>query len=238
VQGDTTSALAAALAAAYSSTAVGHVEAGLRSHDRAAPFPEELNRVLIDHAATFCFAPTADAARHLRDEGTTDDRIAITGNTGIDAMAAVLASVSEPARGADEPRTILVTCHRRENFGAGVRGVCAAVRCLAAANRDVRIIWVLHPNPSAGAAAAALLGGIPRVELTPPLSYVELLRVLRRAHLVLSDSGGLQEEAPVLGKPVLVLRTRTERNEGIEAGVAALVGTDSASSTIRSTTPQ
>ena len=226
VQGDTTSTLAATLAAAYRRVPVGHIEAGLRTHDPLVPFPEEMNRRAVDHLATFCFAPTPLAAENLLKEGIPPDRIFVTGNTGIDALLLVLVDETRSRPRPRGPRTLLVTCHRRESFGHAIRAVCEAVGRITLANPDVHVLYVLHPNPEAGAVAYRLLAGTPRVELIPPLSYPELVREMATSYLILTDSGGIQEEAPVLGKPVLVLRERTERAEGLEAGVARLIGTD------------
>jgi len=223
VQGDTTSALAGAMAAAHHRVAVGHVEAGLRSFDDDNPFPEEINRRLIDQLCARLFAPTPIAAANVLREGVSPERILVTGNTAIDTLVETLDRL--PAPDAISRRTILVTCHRRESFGAGVRSVCDAVAEIAARNPELEIIFVTHPNPEAGDVARHRLGGIAGIELRPPLDYGALLQVMRRSHIVLTDSGGLQEEAPWLGKPVLVLRETTERPEGVDAGVAALVGT-------------
>ncbi len=248
VQGDTTSAAAAALAAFHLGLRVGHVEAGLRSGDLARPFPEEANRRIVDLLAHALFAPTALAARRLRGEGHDPARIFLTGNTGIDAlhqvaealagggptapalpaMAAVAAPAAEssPQEPEDEAGDVLVTVHRRESFGAPLQAILGAVGELARRYPRRRWVYPVHPNPRVSGPAAALLSGIPNLRLCPPLGYDELVRQLLRSRLVLTDSGGLQEEAPAFGKPVLVLRDVTERPEGIAAGVAQLVGTD------------
>jgi UDP-N-acetylglucosamine 2-epimerase (non-hydrolysing) len=223
VQGDTTTALAGALAAVHRRLPVAHVEAGLRTHDDARPFPEEVNRRLIDQVARIAFAPTPRAAANLRREGIDANRIRVTGNTAIDSLLETVARLP-PAR--SESRTLLVTAHRRESFGAGMRAICDAVARVARARPETRVRFVTHPNPEAGGVARARLGGLANVALLEPLDYTALVCVLRGAHLVLTDSGGLQEEAPWFGKPVLVLREVTERPEGVEAGVAQLVGTD------------
>jgi UDP-N-acetylglucosamine 2-epimerase (non-hydrolysing) len=226
VQGDTTSAAAAALAAFHLGLRIGHVEAGLRTGDLARPFPEEANRRIVDLLADALFAPTALAARRLRQGGADPARIFVTGNTGIDALYQVAAELDERAMPAEDGMEVLVTVHRRESFGEPLRAILGAIASLAQAFPRVRWIFPVHPNPRAAEPAAALLQGLPNLRLCPPLDYDELVRQLRRSTLVLTDSGGLQEEAPAFGKPVLVLRDATERPEGIAAGVARLVGTD------------
>ncbi|MBV8203113.1 MAG: UDP-N-acetylglucosamine 2-epimerase (non-hydrolyzing) [Acidobacteria bacterium] len=231
VQGDTTSAAAAALAAFHLGLRVGHVEAGLRTGDLARPFPEEANRRIVDLLSDALFAPTALAARRLREAGTDPARIFLTGNTGIDALYQVAASLTADGREAasstaTEAGEVLVTVHRRESFGEPLQAILGAVGVLARRFPALRWIYPVHPNPRVAGPAAALLSGIPNLTLRPPLAYDELVRQLLRSRLVLTDSGGLQEEAPAFGKPVLVLRDATERPEGIDAGVALLVGTD------------
>jgi len=239
VQGDTTSAAAAALAAFHLGLRIGHVEAGLRTGDLARPFPEEANRRIVDLLALALFAPTELAARRLRQAGTEPERIFITGNTGIDALYQVADSLAwdEPAADREEEEAdaagageetgeVLVTIHRRESFGEPLAAILGAIAHLAGRFPRVRWIYPVHPNPRVAGPAAELLQGIPNLRLCPPLAYDEIVRQLRRARLVLTDSGGLQEEAPAFGKPVLVLRDVTERPEGITAGVARLVGTD------------
>ncbi len=222
VQGDTTTAMAGALAAFHRRIPVGHVEAGLRTGDLARPFPEEANRRIIDLVAELCFAPTALAAELLRAEGVPAGRVFVTGNTVVDALQWVSSGLpEEPAR--DE---VLITAHRRESFGAPLREVFAAVRELAAAFPAVRWVYPVHRNRNVRRPAHELLAGLPNVELHEPFDYLELVRRLRAARFVLTDSGGLQEEAPTFGKPVLVLRETTERPEGVQAGVARLVGCD------------
>lgn len=222
VQGDTTTAMAAGLAAFHRGVRVGHVEAGLRTGDLARPFPEEANRRLIDVLASALFAPTERAARALLAEGQPAARVHVTGNTVIDALRALpLEDVGEPER-----PEVLVTVHRRESFGAPLREVFAALRRLAEAFPGVSWIYPVHRNPNVQGPAHELLGGLPNLELHEPFDYLELARRLKRCRFALTDSGGIQEEAPAFGKPVLVLRETTERPEGIEAGVARLVGTD------------
>jgi UDP-N-acetylglucosamine 2-epimerase len=227
VQGDTTTAMVGALAAFHRRVPVGHVEAGLRTGDLERPFPEEANRRVIDLVADLCFAPTERSAGLLRGEGVPEARIHVTGNTVVDALqwiSSLAASAGvEPARG-----EVLITVHRRESFGAPLRAIFAAVRDLAEAFPDIRFVYPVHRNPNVRGPAHELLGGLPNLELHEPFDYLELVRHLRSARLVLTDSGGLQEEAPTFGKPVLVLRETTERPEGVEAGIAQLVGHDRA----------
>lgn len=233
VQGDTTSALMAAMAGFYARRSIAHVEAGLRSHRKDAPFPEEINRRLISHLADYHFAPTPRAAANLAAEGI-HERVWVVGNTVIDALFWALARVAQaperwlrPALRNLDPtrRVVLVTAHRRENWGPRLRAICGAVRDLVAAFPDVQVAFPVHPNPRVRSVVEDVLGGLPRVHLLPPLTYPEFVWLMQQATLILTDSGGVQEEAPALGKPVLVLRDVTERPEGIEAGVAQLVGT-------------
>ncbi|MDB5688979.1 MAG: UDP-N-acetylglucosamine 2-epimerase [Sphingomonas bacterium] len=223
VQGDTTTAWAAALAAHAAGAAVGHVEAGLRSHDPLLPWPEERNRVEIDAIATLLFAPSAQARANLMAEPAVTGRIHVTGNSGIDALLWMHARTDVlPTPG---EKLILVTCHRRENIGEPIARVAAALAVLAA-RTDVRIVLPMHDNPAVRAGIVAALGRVAGVHLIEPLPYPEMVALLARAHLVLSDSGGLQEEAPALGVPLLVLRENTERPEALASGNIALVGTD------------
>ena len=224
VQGDTTSAFLAALAAYYHRIPVGHVEAGLRTGNRYSPFPEELNRRLLSTLATWHFAPTKAAAAQLRRDGIDSEKIFLTGNTVVDAMRSMMPPLS---RASKSGRSILVTCHRRENLGAPMRAVLEALRIIARRNPDVKIAFPVHPNPDIRRAVAPVLAGISNVTLCGPMPYREFLGAMAAAHLVLSDSGGVQEEATALGKPVLVLRNETERQEGIENGPLKLVGADS-----------
>ncbi len=234
VQGDTASAYAGAQAGAYAQVPVGHIEAGLRS-GTAEPFPEELHRRLIGQLATLHFAPGAAARDALLREGVAAAGIQVVGNTGIDALRLTtarlaadpalhrLAAAQLPSLDPMQP-LLLVTVHRRENHGARLMGVAAALQRLAAAG-GVEIVVPVHPNPAVHEMLATHLSGLPRIHLTPPLSYLAFVLLLQRAYLVLTDSGGVQEEAPALGRPVLVLRAATERREGIAAGGAQLVGT-------------
>lgn len=229
VQGDTTSAMVGGLAAFYQKIPVAHVEAGLRTNDLYAPFPEEMNRRVVTRLARWHFAPTTVARANLLAEGVPDDSIEVTGNTSIDALRQVTAERLAPAPAELMPaagqRLLLVTAHRRENFGDGVESICAALRQLAERFSDVRIVYPVHPNPNVRGPAERLLGGHPRIHLCQPLPYGSFVPLLGAAWVVLTDSGGLQEEAPGLGKPVLVMRDVTERPEPIAAGTAMLVGT-------------
>ena len=232
VQGDTTSAMAVSLAAFYERISVGHVEAGLRTHDRLEPFPEEINRRITDLVSDLYFAPTSRSRQNLEAEGIPADRIVVTGNTVIDALLSVAERPlddhwSAYFRELGERRLVLVTAHRRENFGRPHREAFRALRGIALAYADsVRILYPVHPNPAVAGPAAEALGDIPNVDLVSPLDYVTMAQVMRRASLIVTDSGGLQEEAPSLGVPVLVLRDVTERPEAVDAGTARLVGTD------------
>jgi len=231
VQGDTTTAFAGGLAAFYERVPVAHVEAGLRSGDLAAPFPEEGNRRLVDVVARWLFAPTSDARAHLLREGYPDDQIFVTGNTGIDALLVARDLVKRQSRPLpgdvpDGAPLALVTAHRRESFGPGMERICRAVRRLVDEEPGLHALYPVHPNPNVREVAARLLGGHPRVHLTAPLDYPDFVRALSAARVILTDSGGVQEEAPALGRRVLVLRETTERPEGVAAGVAELVGTD------------
>jgi UDP-N-acetylglucosamine 2-epimerase (non-hydrolysing) len=230
VQGDTTTVLAAALAAFYRRVPVGHVEAGLRTGDLQSPWPEEANRLVADRLAALHFAPTASARANLVREGIDPRNIHVTGNTGIDALFLTLArpGPTPPAR-----RLVLVTAHRRENFGAPFASICEAVADLAMRFPDVRFVFPVHPNPNVAEPARAILArpGDPRlaagnVRLVEPLAYPEFVATMAASALILTDSGGVQEEAPSLGVPVLVLRETTERPEAVEAGTVRLVGTD------------
>ncbi len=232
VQGDTMSTLSGAMAAFYAGIPIGHVEAGLRTGDMRQPFPEEMNRVLVSRLATLHCAATRGAAVNLLAEGAPEHSISITGNTCIDALlqvkhrleAGVLHARAWPKMDASR-KLILVTAHRRESFGAGFERICTALRRLAARN-DVQLIYPLHPNPSVSDPVRQFLGSHANILLVEPLDYVSFVDLMRRAYLILTDSGGIQEEAPSLGKPVLVLREKTERPEAVEAGTSILVGRD------------
>jgi UDP-N-acetylglucosamine 2-epimerase (non-hydrolysing) len=221
VQGDTSSALGGALAGFTAGVPVAHVEAGLRTHDPLQPWPEEEYRVAIDAGADLLFAPTETSAANLRAE-EVPGAIHVTGNTSIDAVVKAEAQLGPRSGKTGGKRRVLVTCHRRESWGAGLQSIAAALVDLAA---DAAVELVLHPNPHVSDEMRRLSGGVDGVSLLDPCGHRELLRRIRDADLVLSDSGGIQEEAPALGVPLLVLREKTERPEGIEAGSARLVGT-------------
>ena len=226
-QGDTTTVMTVALACFYHRIPFGHVEAGLRTGDWANPFPEEMNRVIAGRMARWHFAPTATARQNLLREGFPDDAIHVTGNTVIDALLAVANKRPDVGVPLDSSRRlVLVTAHRRENFGEPLRAICRAVRELADRNPDVQVLYPVHPNPNVQSVAHEVLGGHERIVLCPPLEYLPFVGAMQRAYLILSDSGGVQEEAPALGKPVLVLRRTTERPEAVAEGVARLVGPD------------
>jgi UDP-N-acetylglucosamine 2-epimerase (non-hydrolysing) len=233
VQGDTTSALAGALAGYYRKIPVIHIEAGLRSGDKLSPYPEELNRKLISHLADYHFAPTLAAAANLKREGITKN-IFVTGNTVIDALFLGLEKIREKPVIYEkyfsfldrDKKIILVTGHRRESFGRQLENICTAIKDLAGQNRDAQIVYPVHLNPQVQKPVLKILKNVPNVYLLKPLAYPYLLWLLEKCYFVLTDSGGLQEEAPSLGKPALVMREITERLEGIKAGNAVLVGTD------------
>lgn len=238
VQGDTTTAMAAALAAFYRHARVAHVEAGLRTGNILSPWPEEMNRKLVSQIATLHFPPTEAAAQNLRREAIPEGRLLVTGNTVIDALRWVAARLdSDPVHAAQlardfawlDParRLILVTGHRRENFEGGLARTCRALATLARRG-DVQIVYPVHLNPRVQETAQAILADSPAVHLIPPQDYLPFVHLMRHAHLIVTDSGGVQEEAPGLGKPVLVTRDTTERPEAIAAGTAALVGTSEA----------
>ena len=261
VQGDTTTVLGATLAAFYEKIPVGHVEAGLRTYDFEAPWPEEMNRRLADPISRWCFAPTEWSAANLRAERIPADRIFVTGNTVVDALlwvreklrltglaaTEVVSRCHIPAEFADRylsghsgfrspssalastpPRWVLITGHRRESFGQGFENICRAVAQLAERYPDLGLLYPVHLNPHVQEPVRRILGQNPRVALIPPVGYEDFIWLMDRAHFVLSDSGGVQEEAPSVGKPVLVMRDTTERPEGIDAGTCRLVGTDPA----------
>ncbi|MBI4454650.1 MAG: UDP-N-acetylglucosamine 2-epimerase (non-hydrolyzing) [Acidobacteria bacterium] len=254
VQGDTTTAMVAALASFYEKIPVGHIEAGLRTHNRYSPFPEEINRHLIDVLATYHFAPTRTAAESLRSEGVSDGNIFITGNTVIDSLLWVVRQspsmttrallsrlgVKEYENGGEDSfsaavnaglcvngnRIILVTAHRRENFGQPFENICRALRDIVRRNQDIEIVYPVHMNPNVREPVQRILKGHERLHLIEPLAYEPFLHLMKHTFLVLTDSGGIQEEAPALGKPVLVMRQETERPEAVVAGTVKIVGTD------------
>ncbi len=236
VQGDTTTAMTAALASFYKRIPVAHIEAGLRSHDLYSPWPEELNRKVIGDIAAWHFVPTEEARDNLLAENKDASRIFVSGNTVVDSLlhfserfdsdASLVAPMAKRFDFLDpSKRLILVTGHRRENFDAGIERICAALKTLASRG-DVEIVYPVHPNPKVREPVHAALDHIAGINLIEPQDYLPFLYLLKRADLVLTDSGGVQEEAPSLGKPVLVLRDNTERPEGVRAGTAILVGTD------------
>lgn len=225
VQGDTASAFAGALAARSCGIPVGHVEAGLRSFDLKQPSPEEGNRTAIDALSDLLFAPTEAAAANLRADWRVKGRVFVTGNTGIDALLQARGEPPEAQAARDGDRIILVTCHRKENQGEPVRSICAALRRIVR-ELPLRIVLPLHPNPHVRREVERLLGGEPRIALLEPLEHREMVRLMDASWLILTDSGGLQEEGPALGKPVLVMRNVTERAEGVASDNIELVGTE------------
>lgn len=234
VQGDTTTTFCGALAGFYHHIPVAHVEAGLRTGNMRHPFPEEMNRVLTTRLATLHFAPTEGAAANLLAEGVDRSRIFVTGNPGIDAVLSIARRLETgELRGPAWPqldaskKLIAVTAHRRESFGDGFDRICSALRCLAR-RPDVEIVYPVHRNPHVSGPVRESLGGLPNVFLVDPLDYVPFVDLMRRSYLLLTDSGGIQEEGPSLGKPVLVMRETTERPEAVQAGTVKLLGTDTA----------
>ncbi|MFL6275160.1 MAG: non-hydrolyzing UDP-N-acetylglucosamine 2-epimerase [Blastocatellia bacterium] len=230
VQGDTTTVTIAALAAFYQGIRVGHVEAGLRSFDLHNPFPEEMNRKLAGSLSDMHFAPTEGARRNLLREGVPTENIFVTGNTIVDALRSIpLDGPFTDARLNEvdfDRRVLLVTAHRRENHGLPMHAICDGLRAIIDRFADVEIVYPVHLNPNVRQVVMQQLGGLPRFHLVEPVGYTDLLRLMRRSHFILSDSGGIQEEAPSFHKPVLVLRDTTERPEVIECGAGRLVGTD------------
>ena len=225
IQGDTTTVMAAAMAAFYRRIDVGHVEAGLRTGDLHNPFPEEMNRIVAGRLSRWHFAPTQGSRDNLLREGFDPGSVHVTGNTVIDALLDVVQRDTPlPVELPEGRRMVLVTAHRRENFGAPFREVCLAIRDLADRHDDVHFVYPVHPNPNVSGPAHEILSGHERITLCPPLDYLPFVAAMKRAHLVLTDSGGVQEEAPALAKPVLVMRRETERPEAVEAGVVKLVG--------------
>lgn len=231
-QGDTTTTFVASLAAFYHKAAFGHVEAGLRTDNKSNPFPEEMNRRLTGMLADLHFAPTQEAKQNLLTQGIPDSSIFTTGNTVIDALLHVAAQEHEfedetvSKAIASGRRLILVTSHRRENWGEPMHEICRAVKAIVAKYDDVEVVFSLHKNPIVREVIVPELQGVERINLIEPPDYVPFVHLMKSAHLILTDSGGVQEEGPALGKPVLVLRTTTERPEGVKAGNARLVGTD------------
>nr|WP_279342528.1 UDP-N-acetylglucosamine 2-epimerase (non-hydrolyzing) [Geotalea sp. SG265] len=239
VHGDTTTTMAASIASFYCRTKVGHVEAGLRTHNKFAPFPEEINRRVAGAVADLHFAPTGASRQNLLNEGVADRDIHVTGNTVVDALLAVSRRIeSDPAlterfRGEFSfldpgKRLILVTGHRRENFGEGFEHICEALAEIARTNPDVEILYPVHLNPNVQEPVKRILGNssLTNIHLIQPVDYLPFVYLMNRSHLIITDSGGVQEEAPSLGKPVLVMRDTTERPEAVTAGTVKLVGTD------------
>lgn len=251
VQGDTTTVLGTSLAAFYERIPIGHVEAGLRTYNYDAPWPEEMNRRLADPISRWCFAPTEWSAANLRAERIAPDRIHITGNTVVDALLWVREKLKRSGRGVDDvvkrcsipaefastflaeaspntsrKRWVLITGHRRESFGGGFESICRAIAQLAEKYPDLGLLYPVHLNPNVQEPVRRILGSNPRVALIPPVGYEDFIWLMDRAYFVLSDSGGVQEEAPSVGKPALVMRETTERPEGVDAGTCRLVGTN------------
>lgn len=231
VQGDTTSVFLGALGGYYTKTPVAHVEAGLRTHDKFSPYPEEMNRRLVGSLADLHFPPTEKSRENLLAEGVDEKKILVTGNTVIDALLLALTLPYTPPDSLkpflnSKKRLILVTTHRRENFGEPHRRVFRAFKKIVEANPDTQILFPVHPNPNVRAEVAALLDRDPRIHLSAPFGYLDFIHVMKHASIILTDSGGVQEEAPTLKKPVLVLRETTERPEGLASGALKLVGTD------------
>lgn len=234
VHGDTTTTMASALAAYYARIPVGHVEAGLRTGNIYAPWPEEMNRAIVGRIAEMHFAPTETARQALLAENVGDDRIVVTGNTVIDALLDVVDRFDANTNAAMEARfdflkadkpLVLVTGHRRENFGSGFENICTALRDIAA-DTEAQIVYPVHLNPNVQEPVNRILGDVEDVHLIPPQDYQPFVWLMQRSHLIVTDSGGIQEEAPSLGKPVLVMRDTTERPEAVEVGTVRLVGTD------------
>jgi UDP-N-acetylglucosamine 2-epimerase (non-hydrolysing) len=231
VQGDTTTAMVASLVAYYHQIRVGHIEAGLRTDDKYQPFPEEVNRRVVDVLADLYFVPTALSCENLLREGIPGDKILITGNTVIDALLKTARKVQNRPLdaligNAAGKRLVLVTAHRRENFGAPLERICQALQEIANHYPDIQIVYPVHPNPNVLGPVHSRLGNIPNIKLIAPVNYDDMVNLMSQAYFILTDSGGLQEEAPSLHKPVLVLREVTERPEVVALGAAKLVGTD------------
>lgn len=225
-QGDTSTVLVASLCSFYQNITFCHVEAGLRSHDIRSPFPEEMNRIVTDRLSSLHFAPTEIAKQYLLKEGINEQSIHVTGNTVIDALLDI-ANQNLPCKLPIDltKRLILVTAHRRENFGTGILEICQAIRTIANTVDDVQVLFPVHPNPNVNSVVNRELSNQKNILLYHPLDYVDFISVMKHAYIILTDSGGIQEEAPALGKPVLILRNKTDRPEGILAGVTKLIGT-------------
>lgn len=234
IQGDTTTTFTGALSAFYHKIKIGHIEAGLRTYDKYQPFPEEINRHLIDIMADFCFAPTEKNKENLLKEDVNPDKIFVTGNTGIDTLYLVKEQYKDKLDSQllqsnlyDNRKIILVTAHRRENFGENIRNICKSLLKISQEFPEYKIVYPVHKNPNIKNVVTSILSNKKNIILLPPLNHIEFVSILARSYLVLTDSGGVQEEGPVFGIPVLVMRGKTERIEGIKTGVLKLVGTQS-----------
>jgi len=237
VQGDTTTVLAMGISAFYNGIKVAHVEAGLRSHEIKNPFPEEFNRRVITLFAEYNFVPTRSASDNLIREKVNKETIFVTGNTVVDALRLMLRKIKKvKKKGTKKIKKILITAHRRENHGKGIEAVCAAVKEILKKHKNVEFLWPVHPNPNVERMVYDLLGNTRGIKLSPPLPYLELISEIQDSFMIWTDSGGIQEEAPSMKKPVLILRTVTERPEVVDAGFGVLTGTDTAK--IVSTTTQ
>lgn len=230
VQGDTTTAMVAATVGFYAGIKIAHVEAGLRTHDINSPFPEEFNRVVISKIAHFHFTPTTNASAHLLNEGVDEKKIILTGNTGIDALLYAVNKIADTNKKIEPweeggKKIVLITCHRRENFGVRLESICEAIKTLAERYPAINFVYPVHLNPNIKDAVQNLLSNVSNIFLIEPQSYFNFVALMAKSYLILTDSGGIQEEAPSLNKPVLVLRDNTERQEAVEAGTAKLVGT-------------
>lgn len=227
IQGDTSTAMSSALACFYHKIPIGHIEAGLRTWDIQNPFPEEANRLIVSSLSFWHFAPTERAKQNLLKEGIFDEKIFVTGNTVIDALLITANTDIEINLALDKTkRLILITCHRRENFGEPFINVCSALKILAQNNPDVQFLYPVHPNPNVKDIAYKMLKELSNIILCEPLEYPQFVAAMKKSYLIITDSGGVQEEAPALGKPVLVLREETERPEAVDLGVVKLVGCD------------
>ncbi|MBQ9246710.1 UDP-N-acetylglucosamine 2-epimerase (non-hydrolyzing) [bacterium] len=229
VHGDTTTSMAAALSAFYAKIPVGHVEAGLRTFDKYYPFPEEINRVFTDSVCTYHFAPTDMSCQNLINSNIPKEHIYKTGNTVIDALLYTVENHHEDVKGLNLDsgmKTILLTSHRRENFGEPIKNICHAILDIVKKYNDIEVVYPVHPNPNVRKPVYEILSGHDRIHLIEPLEYAQFCTLMKKAYIIMTDSGGVQEEAPSLGKPVLVLRDTTERPEAVEYGTVKLVGTD------------
>ncbi len=232
VQGDTTSTFTGALSAFYQKIPIVHIEAGLRTYDKYQPFPEEINRHLVDIISDACFAPTESNKENLIREGISPDKIFVTGNTGIDTLFLIKEGHKDKLEKqllklgfSNNEKIILVTAHRRENFGEGIKNICKALIKVSQEFPEYKIVYPVHKNPNIKNVVTSILSGMENIVLLPTLNYIEFISLVAKSSLILTDSGGIQEEAPVFGKPVLVMREKTERMEGVNSGVSKLVGT-------------